>query len=244
MNCGGLILELVQVLSHYSRFSSGSEIGCRCCLGTPLAAICAGSWKPAGDFTRMARSGFREGPSPWVPVTILGVILVIIVLPFSRPEPAIAYQAPRQGGFALPLLWIPVLLIVLFQWMTGSRPELYGGRHYGASSREALGLAAGPPGYYNSRAGIGGPWSPVARSSWNEYHRQNNYSVGNLLWTSFMDVGGHWLLIFVGIMFFSMMVGSRTAYGAAGPTYATTPAFSFPWSLFFPWRPVVQLPAY
>jgi hypothetical protein len=58
-----------------------------------------------------------------------------------------------------------------------------------------------------------------------------------------MDFGGHWVLIFLGIMVFFIVVGWwSTAYYYAVPS--STYAFSFPWSLFLPWWPNVVVQPY
>ncbi|CAM6015167.1 unnamed protein product [Sphagnum balticum] len=74
----------------------------------------------------MVRSRMAEGPSPWVPATILGIILLITTLPYSSrlgaPELAIAYQAvpPVMAAysgslFILRFLWLPLTLMQIGQ---------------------------------------------------------------------------------------------------------------------------------
>ncbi|CAK9219041.1 unnamed protein product [Sphagnum troendelagicum] len=208
----------------------------------------------------MVRSRMAEGLSPWVTATILGIILLITTLPYSSrpgaPVLAIAYQsappikAAYSGSlFLLRLLWLPVLLIVLFEWFipAGSwkrsgqfhAVDGYGRPAYSYADRTALRAAPA----YNSRGGSSWSRSRYERPSWTAYHKQNNYTVQNWFWTSFMEFGGHWVLIFLGIMVFSIVVGWwSTAYYYAVPS--STYAFSFPWSLFLPWWPIVVLQPY
>lgn len=211
----------------------------------------------------------EAGPSPWVPATILGVILVIAVMSYmSRPEPTSIASSYRQSSnyvdvhrtttrssssssfFSLSFLSIPVLLVVLFQWLTGSCPELFHlDEQAGGAARSPIAAASGvmPPAYgwhpAQGAAAAGGswPWSGGFGPIWNAYKRRKNDTVrvSNWLWTSFVDLGGHWCLFFLGILLFSMLLGSRTstAYNTPSPlTYAPPPptTFRFPWSLFLP----------
>lgn len=213
----------------------------------------------------------EAGPSPWVPATILGVILVIAVMPYmSRPEPTSIASSYRHSSsyvdvhrtttrsssssfFSLSFLWIPVLLVVLFQWLTGSWPELFHlDGQAGGAARSPAAAASGvmPPAYgWHPAQGAASPagswpWSGGFGPIWNAYKRRKNDTVrvSNWLRTSFVDLGGHWCLFFLGILLFSMLLGSRTsvAYNTPPPlTYAPPPpsTFRFPaWSLFLPWR--------
>lgn len=202
----------------------------------------------------------HHGPSPWIPATILGVILLITGMPYTRsvtaPDPVLAYQAAAAAAaaasrpsysFPLPLLWIPVLAIIAFQFFGGHwyDPEGYGrfgmrggrgGAMYGRGAYPAM-----APGAYRNRGlerenrGWGG-WWPWSAPSWDANSRYNNNQQRGLL-SMFMDYGGHWVLILLGIALFTL-VGASPSVLPPPPAVLPLPPLApetlgFPWSLFF-----------
>jgi hypothetical protein len=155
----------------------------------------------------MRRTRDKGGPSPWVPATILGVVLIIAVLPYmALPQPPVVYQ--KSPSFPLPLLLIVVVLFVLAQWFSG--PPSFG-RSYSQGNRSfspgAPRRMVWPQQQQQQRAW---PWSrPGGYGQWDANDRYAGY---NQSWTSdilrsFMDYSGHWLLILLGFALFAM-VGS------------------------------------
>ena len=207
----------------------------------------------------------HHGPSPWIPATILGVILLITGMPWMRtastiyPDPVIAYQAAAAAAarpsysFPLPLLWIPVLAIIGFQFFGGNWP--YYGDGYGfRGGRGAVPGAmyggrggyrgdAYAPGAYRNRGvdpeynrGWGG-WWPWSGPSGDENNRYNNHQQRGLM-SMFMDYGGHWFLILLGIAVFSLVSASASSLPSHAPAVLPVPPLApqtlgFPWSLFF-----------
>jgi hypothetical protein len=167
-----------------------------------------------------------RGPSPWIPVTLLGIFLLVATAPYRTvPDVAMAYHpaaARRSATFGLPpaLIWIPVIILLLVQFFGGGyssyynrpRPLSYGGVGFGDA-----GLYPGT-GAFNDVNYIrynGGPYA------------DRGY-VG-----SFMDFGGHWLLILLGIWLFSLV-------GPGSAPVNTVSRWGFPWSLFAPQPPIVM----
>lgn len=171
-----------------------------------------------------AREYYERGPSPWVPATILGVILLIATTPFRMaPDAAMAYQpALRPAGFPTALIWIPMIVFLVIQFLGGSyRP--YRNDRYGRP------LMRG--GSFGRFGGYGdGMYPGGAYDNYNRYNGPYNRGV----MSSFMDYGGHWVLILLGIWLFSL-IGSGSAPLGGSRRYG------FPWSLFAP-QPQVVLP--
>ncbi len=168
------------------------------------------------------RPSTREmrGPSPWVPATILGVILVIAVMPYmSLPQPPpVVYQ--RSPSFPLPLLLIPVVLFILAQWLSGSpwrpgfRPGSYN-RSYPSWGNRSFAPGGKPrvvPWWQQQQQRAGRPWwRPSAGPAGYGYRDANNMSYGNNqnwtsgVWRGLMDYSGHWLLILLGFALFAIV---------------------------------------
>lgn len=172
--------------------------------------------RPAAYYERPTR-----GPTPWIPATILGLILLIATTPYRMvPDVAMAYPpARRAASFPPALIWIPVVFFLLIQFFGGS----YRSYRYDRLGRPAMRTASyggGVAGGY-SDGYIPGP-----------YDRYNvDYYADRGLMSSFMDFGGHWLLILLGIWLFSLVgAGSAPIHTAAIPP----PRLGFPWSLFAP----------
>jgi hypothetical protein len=168
----------------------------------------------------------RAGPSPVVPATILGVISFMTAMPYLR-TPDMGYYgghtAVRASSFPMPLLWIPVVAVITLQFFGASDwyHGVYIGDRYGA--RPSVGHQA------YSRGRGWWPWS-----SWNyyPYNRYNTHQHRGLL-STFMDYGGHWLLILLGIAVFTL-VSSSSAPTPRVPTVPLAPrTLGFPWSWFF-----------
>lgn len=176
-------------------------------------------------FTAMARRGeyYEGGPSPWVPATILGIILLIATTPFRMTfDSPFAY---RPSGFPPALIWIPVIAFLAIQFFGGSyrydrlgRPGMMTATGYGG------GLAAG--GHGNS-----GIYPPGRGQYSNGYYDQYNGPYDKGLMSSFTDYGGFWMLILLGIWLFSMVGAGLTPAATAA---MAPPRFGFPWSLFAP----------
>lgn len=199
------------------------------------------------------RGGYYEprGPSPWVPATILGIIILIATTPYRRqPDPAaIAYQTAVRpaSSFPLPWLWIPVIAIIAIQFFGGHRVYTYDryGRpvtraHPYAASGGPVGYGVGSgystrafgpdrmaPGYNRGGGGWGGGW-PWSRGNSYRYNPAER-GLGSL----FMDYGGHWMLILIGLAVFTL-VGSSSAHPHAAAAMAPQ-RLGFPWTLGFPW---------
>lgn len=237
--------------------------------GPPPAYNVPRGYVPRGSYERRDPRDLGEydhrrhrGPSPWIPATILGVILLITGMPWMRwsssavyTDPVIAYQAAAAAAavrpsysFPLPLLWIPVLAVIGFQFFGGHLPyyEGYGfrgGRGGGVyGGRGAYRGDAYAPGAYRNR-GVGpeynrgwGGWWPWSAPSWNENNRYNNPQQRGLL-SVFMDYGGHWFLILFGIAVFSLVSASASSLPSAPAVLPVPPlapqTLGFPWSLFF-----------
>jgi hypothetical protein len=170
---------------------------------------------PPGYYERPTR-----GPSPWVPATILVLILLIATTPFRMgPDIAMAYNpAARRPSFIPPaLIWIPIIFLLLIQFFGGS---------YRPYRQDRLGRPYS--GYGDAGAYPGGAYDV-------NYIRYNGgpYADRGAV-SSFMDFGGHWLLILLGIWLFSL-VGSGSAPAAMSPR------LGFPWSLFAP-QPQIVMP--
>lgn len=143
----------------------------------------------------------------------------------SRPEPTSIASSYRHSSsyvdvhrtttrsssssfFSLSFLWIPVLLVVLFQWLTGSWPGLFqlDGQAGGAAGSPAAAASGVMPPAYGWHPAQGAaspagswPWSGGFGPIWNAYKRRKNDTVrvSNWLRTSFVDLGGHWCLFFL-----------------------------------------------
>jgi len=184
---------------------------------------------PPAYYDRLAPT---RGPSPWIPATILGIILFIATTPYRMaPDVAMAYGHParRSASFPPALIWIPVIFFLVIQFFGGSyRPYRYD--RLGRPGMRAASYGGGLAGGY----GDAGVYPP--------YDNYNRFNVGPYadrgLMGSFMDYGGHWLLILLGIWLFSLVgTGSAPAHTAAIPP----PRLGFPWSLFAP-QPQIVLP--
>jgi len=185
------------------------------------------------------RVQYHPGPSPWVPATILGIILLIVTVPYMKtPDPTIAYQTVRRApSFPLPLLWIPVVAVIALQFFGGNRQYSYDsfGRPMMRPGAGGAGIYGGGPGgrygeggpmyagganRYSSRGfgadrmmpeynrGWGGSWWPWGGS----YNRYNTHQQRGLM-SSFMDYGGHWMLILLGIAVFTLVGSSSSPSG-------------------------------
>ena len=193
------------------------------------------------------------GTDPWA------VIFMIAFMPYMRgPDPTIAYQAARKApSFPLPLLWIPVLIFLAIQFFGGYRDYRYDqyGRLYPelaciqkhltapvADTATACILIEGLVSVQECMVVlmVGREWLLRGAGlghrlrdgdSYNRYNVNNNQS---WLWTTFMEYGGHWMLIVLGIALFAL-VGSSSVQAAPG--YASRSPLSFPWSLFAPRGP-------
>ena len=234
----------------------------------PRGYVPRGGYEPRDQRDPREYERYRpRGPSPWIPATILGVILLITGMPWMRsastvyPDPMLAYQAAAAAAarpayrpsfsFPLPLLWIPVLAIIAFQFFGGSLPYYEPGYGFrsgrgGAGYGWGRGYRADPyaPGAYRNR-GLGpdrmgadynrgwGGWWPWSTPSWNEGNRYNNHQNRGLM-SLFMDYGGHWFLILLGIAVFTFVSASAHAAPAVLPIPPLAPqTLGFPWSLFF-----------
>lgn len=172
---------------------------------------------------------YERGPSPWVPVTILGVILLIATTPSRMASDAAAVGYPvrpsASGGIPPALIWIPIICYVVTQFLgTGSsraaaynRNERFPFRNVGA------GVGAGMT-YGNGEFYPGG-----AYDDYNRYNGPNYWTYSS----TFMDYGGHWILIILGIWLFSVVTSPGSIAGGRG--------LGFPWSLFAP-QPQIVLP--
>jgi len=161
------------------------------------------------------RGYYDRGPSPWVPATILGVILLIATTPFrmAPDAAAMAYQpALRPTGFPPALIWIPIIFFLVIQFFGGSY------RPYHRNERFP----------YNRTGMTYGEYYPGG--AYDNYNRYNG-PYNRTFMSSFMDYGGHWVLILLGIWLFSL-VGSGPYAGRR---------LGFPWSLFAP-QPQIVLP--
>lgn len=202
----------------------------------------------------------HQGPSPWIPATILGVIVLITAMPYIKaPDATIAYQTAVRcsSRFSGAMLWIPVLGVIALQFFAGqwyygygdgvgygrwgTRGEMYGGR---------LGYQSGAygrvPGAYASRSGgldrmtadyhrvRWGGWWPWSSSSSNPYIRYDIHHQRGLM-STFMEYGGHWLLILLGIAVFTLVSASSLPYTPAALPSPLAPHswWCFPLSLFF-----------
>lgn len=192
----------------------------------------------------------HSAPSPWIPATILGVVLLITGMPYlkSPPEPPIAYQTVMRttSSFPLPLLWIPVIAFLALQFFGGHWYHGYGDDGYGRPGIRGYGAYGAAPDAYRSR-GVGpyrmraeryqgwGGWWPWSSPSWNtNYYGYNNHQQRGLM-STFMDYGGHWFLILLGIAVFTL-VGSSSlpTPPAVLPIPPLAPrTLGFPWNLFF-----------
>lgn len=176
-------------------------------------------WMARGQPSRPSIREMR-GPSPWVPATILGVILVIAVMPYmSLPQPPpVVYQ--RSPSFPLPLLLIPVVLFILAQWLSGSpwRPGFRPGSHnrpyssWGSRSFPSGGKPRVMPWWQQQQQRAGWPWwRPSAGPAGYGYRDANNMYYGNNqnwtsgVWRGLMDYSGHWLLILLGFALFAIV---------------------------------------
>jgi len=177
-----------------------------------------------------SRPSTREmrGPSPWVPATILGVILIIAVMPYmSLPQPPpVVYQ--RSPSFPLPLLLIPVVLFILAQWLSGSpwrpggRPGSYN-RSYSSWGNRSFPSSGKPrvmPWWQQQQQRAGWPWwRPSAGPAGYGYRDANNMYYGNNqnwtsgVWRGLMDYSGHWLLILLGFALFAIVSSGWMATG-------------------------------
>lgn len=207
----------------------------------------------------------HQGPSPWIPATILGVILIITAMPYTRsisaPDPMLAYQAAAAAAaaasrpsynFPLPLLWIPVLAVIAFQFFGGGNwydPDAYrfGMRGRGGYPGRPGAYPAMAPGAYRNRGlepnrGWGAGWWPWSTPSWDANSRYNNVNQQRGLLSLFMDYGGHWVLILLGIALFTLVGASSSVLPSAvlplPPAVLPIPPLApqtlgFPWSLFF-----------
>lgn len=162
--------------------------------------------------------GHERGPSPWVPLTILGVILLVVTTPFRMgPDAAaMAYQPGLRPSSGLPtsLIWIPIIFFLVAQFFGGSsyRPNYRNERFP----------------YNNRGMTYGGEYYPGgAYDDYNQFNGPYNRSFSS----SFMDYGGLLVLIFIGIWLFSS-IGSGPIGGRG---------YGFPWSLFSP-QPQIVLP--
>jgi hypothetical protein len=155
----------------------------------------------------------RPGPSPWIPATILGVVLLITVMPYLRAsEPTIAYTyqpAVRSptSSFPYALLWIPVVAVIALQYFSGNWYYGHGDERFARFAMRGGGGYGGRGGAYGrdpaANRGWGGWWSWTA-PSWSPYNRYNNQQQQG--WMSmFLDYSGHWLLIFLGIVLFTLV---------------------------------------
>lgn len=183
--------------------------------------------RPAEYYERPMR-----GPSPWVPAIILGVILLIATTPYRMaPNVAMAYhpsQASRLSNIPPALIWLPVIFFLLIQFFGGSyRPYRYDrvGRPVMREASYGGGLAGG---YGDGGVYPGAGPYPI---NYNRY-RGGAYADRGVM-SSFMDFGGHWLLILLGIWLFSLV--------GAGSAPASSSRFGFPWSLFAP-QPQIVMP--
>lgn len=154
------------------------------------------------------------GPSPWIPATILGIILLVATTPYrTAPDVAMAYDPRRQamttsfGGLPPALIWIPVIIFLLVQFFGGSYRSWY----------------------YRPRVAYGDVATvyPGVGEAYNDVNYNARYNFG-----SFMDFGGHWLLILLGIWLFTLV----------GPGSAPASRWGFPWSLFAPRQPQIVMP--
>lgn len=179
----------------------------------------------------MARPGdyYERGPSPWVPATILGVILLIATTPFSLIPDASQFGY-LASAFPSALIWIP-LLVLLATLFFGGNSKSYG---YGRRGMRTAPYAGGLAG------GYGDSMYPPDRGEYNNsyYGGYNNNYYDQGLISSFTDYGGLWMLILLGIWLLSMF-GARSP--PAATTAMTSSRFGFPWSLFSP-RPQYVIP--
>ncbi|KAG0632112.1 hypothetical protein M758_1G304600 [Ceratodon purpureus] len=192
----------------------------------------------------------RAGPSAWGPATILGVILLITAMPYMRtPDMAtMAYYRQTAGrassaSFSLPLLWIPVVGFIALQFFGASDwyQGVYVGDRYGARpgvGGSFGGAAMAPGGAYAamSRGGGGWNWPWSGSSSLNQYNYRYNAHQHRGLLSTFMDFGGHWLLILLGIAVFTLVSSSSLPSVAASrvpPVPLAPRMLGFPWSWFF-----------
>lgn len=171
---------------------------------------------------------YERGPSPWVPVTILGVILLIVTAPYrSAPDvAAVGYPGaairPAATGLGIPpaLIWIPIICYVVTQFLgTGSPRAAAYYRNERFPFRNA-GMAYGNGEYYP-----GGAYDDNQR-----YNGPHNRTYSS----TFMDYGGHWLLIILGLWLFSLVT-------SPGPVAVGGRRVGFPWSMFAP-PPQIVLP--
>lgn len=225
----------------------------------PRGYVPRGDYAPAPREFREYEQRRHQGPSPWIPATILGVILLVFGMPYTRtvtsPDPLLAYQAAAAAAaaaasrpsysFPLPLLWIPVLAVIAFQFFGGGNwydPEGYGrfgmrgGRGYPGRPGAYPNMAPGA--YRNREANRGwGGWWPWSTPSWDANSRYNNINQQRGLLSTFMDYGGHWVLILLGIALFTLVGASSTVLPAPPAVLPLPPlapqTLGFPWSLFF-----------
>lgn len=180
----------------------------------------------------MARPGdyYERGPSPWVPATILGVILLIATTPF-RMTPDASQFGYQASGFPSALIWIPLLLFLATLYFGGSSKS-YG---YGRQGMRAAPYGGGVAGGYGDSMYPPGR-DGYSNSYYDGYNNNSYYDQG--LMSSFTDYGGLWMLILLGIWLFSM-VGAGSSPVAT--TAMTSSRWGFPWSLFSP-RPQYVIP--
>lgn len=184
---------------------------------------------------RDARYHRAQGPSPWIPVTMLAVIVLITALPYMR-APAYYHTAAVSrrysssissgGRFPSSALWIPVLGVIALQffatpWQHGFYNGSRGGLH---GARPGLDARSGAYDYYRR-----------SRSWWNPYYNPYNVHHQRGFVSTFMDYGGHYLLILLGITVFSI-VGASSSQAVPPPLIPVPLApfsWGFPWNLFF-----------
>jgi len=175
----------------------------------------------------MARPGeyYERGPSPWVPATILGVILLIATTPYRMTADASPF-AYQPSGFPPALIWIPVIAFLAIQFFGGS----YRSYGYGRPGMRTAPYGGGVAGGYGDSI-----YQPGRGQYSNGYYDHYNSPYDKGLVSSFTDHGGLWMLILLGIWLFSM-VGAGSS-----PAAMTSSRYGFPWSLFAP-RPQYVIP--
>lgn len=180
-----------------------------------------------------ARRHRVQGPSPWVPVTMLAVIVLITALPgymrappwpaaYHHTEAVRRYSSSGGSRFPSAALWVPVLGVIALQFFATPRQHGYNG------SRGGL---------YGARPGLDAiSYDYYRRSSWwNPYYNPYNVHHRRGFVSTFMDYGGHWLLILLGIAVFAIVgaSSSQTTLPPLFPVPLAPHSWGFPWSLFF-----------
>lgn len=202
-------------------------------MGGPVPAM--GRYDPSRGRYDYNTGAFRDGhhqagPSPWVPATILGVIVLITAMPYMRTADATrvyyretVVRASRGSSFPMPLLWIPVVAAIALQFFGSS-----GWYH---------GVYVGDRGAYGARPGGaagGGWWAMSGLSRSQPYRRYNAHQQRGLL-STFMDYGGHWFLILLGVAVFTLVSSSSVASSRRAARVRVVPMaprrLGFPWSL-------------